>query len=63
MPPIEREERQMRLIRLLLYLLREPLYSSLSKPYLDSVYEALAKWRILRPLVGKSPTIIEQGWC
>lgn len=55
-PLIEREERQMRLIRLLLYLLREPLYSSLSKPYLDSVYETLSKWRILRPLVGKFPS-------
>lgn len=51
--PMQREERQTRLLKMLLYLLREPLYSTVSKGYLDSVIESLSKWRLLRPAMGK----------
>jgi hypothetical protein len=51
--PIEREERQVRLLKLFLYLLREPLYSNVSRPYLNSVIETLSEWRVLRLLTGK----------
>lgn len=51
--PIESDERQVRLIRLLLYLLRNPFYHIVSKPYLDSVIETLSKWKLLKPFIGK----------
>lgn len=51
--PIERNERQIRMIKLLLYLLRDPFYHNVSKRYLDSVFESLAKWRLLHPLIGR----------
>lgn len=51
--PIQKEEHQARLLKMLLYLLREPLYSTVSKGYLDSVIETLSKWRLLRPAMGR----------
>lgn len=51
--PMQKEEHQVRLLKLLLYLLREPLYSTISKGYLDSVIETLSKWRLLRPAMGR----------
>ncbi|PJF19380.1 hypothetical protein PSACC_00789 [Paramicrosporidium saccamoebae] len=49
--PIEKNEKQIRMIKLLLYLLREPLYSTASKKYIDSVAGTLSHWRLLRPFV------------
>lgn len=49
---IEKDEQQIRLLKMLLYLLREPFYSGASKKYLDSVSAALFSWRLLRPFVG-----------
>lgn len=50
--PMEKEERHIRLVKLLLYLLREPVYSLGSKPYLESLVAVLGQWRLLRPVVG-----------
>lgn len=49
--PIEQDENSSRLIRLLLFLLREPLYSSATKERLNGLKAALGEWRILKPLV------------
>lgn len=56
-PPIERNERQVRLIKLLLYLVRDPLYASGSRDYLESLCQSGEKWRLLRPLVGTARTL------
>jgi hypothetical protein len=53
---IEKNEKQVRMIKLLFYLLRNPFYSAASQKYLDSVSETLGQWRILRPLVGTDPS-------
>jgi hypothetical protein len=52
--PIEKDERQIRLIKFLLYLLRDPLYTMASKKYIDSVSETLSGWRLLRPFIGNT---------
>jgi hypothetical protein len=49
---IARDEKYTRVLKLLLYILREPFYSSLSKDYLNSVIETLEGWKLLRPFMG-----------
>lgn len=60
--PMEKEERQIRLVKMLLYLLREPVYSLGSKPYMESVFGALAEWRLLRPVIGIKGTLIRSNF-
>lgn len=49
--PIEQDEERKRCNRLLLYLLRDPIYSYVTEGYIDSICESLSTWTIMRPTV------------
>lgn len=50
----EVEERESRLLRLLLYLVREPFYTSTTKSILDGLLDKAGGWRLLAPLVSSA---------
>jgi len=54
---LEREEQSARLMKLLLYMLREPAMSLGVNMYLESVLQSLEGWRLLKPAVGKNESV------